>query len=95
MHKTGTKKSEEETSKFLNAFLNVNLKLTVENIRRVALELVHVVEHLGKINMLVYHIEKSYQIMKLLPNLPYCFCKDFTQLLLSCVITILFALILM
>ena len=91
MHRTGTWRSEEETSNPLNAFLNVNSKITVEKLRAVALKLVHVVEHLARVNILVYHFEASFQIMKLLENLSSPFCKDSTQLLLSCVMTIILA----
>ena len=33
MHSTGTEKLKEETSNLLNAFLNVNSNLTIENLR--------------------------------------------------------------
>ena len=59
MHKTGTKRSEEETSKLLNALLDINSNLIVEIFRGVALEDIHVVEDLAKVNILVYDFEVS------------------------------------
>ena len=59
MHKTGTERLEEETSKLLNALLDINSNLSVENFRGVALEDIHVVEDLAKVNILVYDIEVS------------------------------------
>ena len=57
MHKTGTERLEEETSKLLNENLDINPNATAENFRGVALEDLHSVERLPEINILVYDIE--------------------------------------
>ena len=59
MHKTGTERLKKETSKLLKALLDINWNLSVENFRGIALEDIHVVEDLAKVNILVYDIEVS------------------------------------
>ena len=59
MHKTGTERLEDETSKLVSALLDINSNLSVENFRGVALKDIHVVEDLAKVNILVYEIEVS------------------------------------
>ena len=59
MHKTGSQKLEEERKKLINAYLTVNLYVSVQNYQRVGLEDLHIVERLAEVNILVYDIEVS------------------------------------
>ena len=53
MHKTGTKRLEEETSKLLNQKLDINAIVTAEKFRGVSLEVLDIVERLAEVNFLV------------------------------------------
>ena len=59
MHKRGNERVEEETKKLFNAYLTVNLHLSVQNFRSVGLEDLHIVERLAEVNILVYDTEVS------------------------------------
>ena len=59
MHKTRSKRLEEETKKLFNAYLTANPHLLVENCRGVGLEYLHIVKRLAEVIILVYDIEVS------------------------------------
>ena len=60
-HKTGTKRLEEELSKFLNQYLDISSNKRAEIFRNVAPEDLHMVEQLGEVYISVYDIEVSYK----------------------------------
>ena len=57
MHKTGTKRMEEETSKLLKEHPKINRKMTAEKFRGVLLEDLHIVARSAEVNILVYDNE--------------------------------------
>ena len=56
---TGTEKYDGETSNLSNAFIHVISKPTVENFRGVTLADLYIVEHLRKVNIIVFNSEVS------------------------------------
>ena len=56
MHKTGNESKEEEIKKLFNAYLTTNPHLSVQKLRGVWLEDLHIVERLAEVNFLVYDI---------------------------------------
>ena len=59
MHKTRTERLEEEISKLLNQYLDINADVTAENFRGVALGDLYIFEPLAEKIILVYDIEAS------------------------------------
>ena len=53
MHKTGAESLEEETSKLLTQYFNINPKVTGEIFRGVCFENLHIVERLAEVKILV------------------------------------------
>ena len=53
MHKTGIERWEEEISKLLNQYLDINPNVTTENFRGVAFEDLHIGERLAEVNISV------------------------------------------
>ena len=59
MRRTGKEIIEEETMKFLNDYKNAYPYLSIENFQGVALEDLHIVEQIAKVNLLAYDTEVS------------------------------------
>ena len=57
MHKSGTERFEEETSKLLDQNLDIVPNVTADISRGVALEVLHIVERWAEVFLLVYDIE--------------------------------------
>ena len=93
MQRASKKRLEEQVCNLLNAFLNVNSNVTVENFQVFVVDGIHVIEHLAKVNILEYDLEVS--VKELLENLHNNLCKNSTHPQFYCVITIRFATLLM